>query len=193
MDSFSPAEEDVSRIRYEASKFGRRVRSADPSGLKKLWRSTTLLFWAKSLSRLTNALKRHPYKLPTEREQLVECLEQIGAVSQKLVSIVELSEQRGISEKLVFGEKTLKYLKRSALSIREAEEGWQLELNNCFPELFSELDNVIDLIQPRVLPNMSPETLTLASKALETSNARKDADIDEWARKLALDVLENND
>lgn len=136
MEFFCPAEEDVSRIRYEALKFGRRVRSASLSGIKKVWLSTSLFALANLLSRLSSGIKEHPYELPTDREQLVECLEQIGDLRQKLVALVQLSEQKGISDKLFFGHKTLRNIKRSAKAIGDAEEAWQLELNNCFPSSF---------------------------------------------------------
>ena len=70
---------------------------------------------------------------------------------------------------------------------------WQSDLSNCFPDLFAELDRAIESIEPGVLPNMSPETLTLAKRALLATNERRNVDIDEWAQKLASSTFDNSD
>src|SRR5260370_25549957 len=154
VESFSSAEENVSRVRYEAAKFRRHARSAQLSGLSIPWISAKLFFFATILSKVAKAVKDHPFELPTEREQLVESLSEIATVRQRLADLIELSEQKKLPDKLLFGSRTHELIKASASALLQVEEAWQLELNNCFPELFSEMDQIIDSIQPRVLPNM---------------------------------------
>jgi hypothetical protein len=62
VESFSSAEEDVSRVRYEAAKFRRHARSAQLSAASIPWISAKLFFFATALSKGANAVKKPSFR-----------------------------------------------------------------------------------------------------------------------------------
>jgi hypothetical protein len=182
-------EERVLKMRYRVVHVQRYVGSVSSSAHTGAWTQISLFFLARALEQCTTRIIKMP---PAEREELAECLGELSKTSSKANSIVRLSEEKGVPS-LLLGRQIHGRLQRVASALLRAEEAWRDDLNRRFPELFEDLDRTINLIEPGALPDMSPSTLELASKALKASGKRKHDDIDQWSRRLAEDIINESD
>ncbi len=127
---------------------------------------------------------------PTDREELLESLNELIKLKERSAGSVTLAEEKGLKS-LMLGSGIEDRLKTVAVILVRTVDAWQLELNNRFPELFSGIDEMIGSIKPGVLPAMEPKTLELASRAI--SKKAESADINDWARQLTEDFLLKHD
>ncbi|MHB8383952.1 MAG: hypothetical protein ACYDC3_16610 [Candidatus Binataceae bacterium] len=190
--STSEMEEDVHKALYRTLNVRRRMRSkTSPSALSKAWIGLRLVSLAQLFEHLTRLVATESF-IPDEREVLAACLIELRKLQFSVCEVIALGEEKGMLD-LPFGRAIQERLKRASAALLQAESVWQRELNGRFPELFDELDKIIDSIEPGVLPIMAPETLLLAKQAIGPTARLNDREIDLWAARLAEDVLSEND
>lgn len=184
-------EKAVHRGLFRIAEIRERLQFSAPAKTLRLVQarafSEALLWAARSLERISH--------FPSERDELCESLSELVKLRTRVADSINLATERGLSN-VFLGRAIEGRLKIVASTLGRVAGAWQHELNGRFPELFLGIDEMIGSIRADTLPNMASGTLELASQAIAKSSGAgtpTQRDVEDWARRLAEDILSKND